>query len=166
MTADLPNIKVDECKGLLAAYVNDNDFDVVVRGLRNTADFVDEESMAQLHRHLYKKAETVFLISDAGYEFISSTMAKQVVGLGGDGSGLVPPQVLDKMKGKMGISDNMNALFILAIAFCIAVLMTLTAIVSRNAFKMRILIQENAMLEKRIRKLEMKIEKEESKKDV
>ena len=103
VTADLPNIKVDECKGLLAAYVNDNDFDVVVRGLRNTADFVDEESMAQLHRHLYKKAETVFLISDAGYEFISSTMAKQVVGLGGDGSGLVPPQVLDKMKGKMGI---------------------------------------------------------------
>ena len=76
------------------------------------------------------------------------------------------PELLVNFRMLLGISDNMNALFILAIAFCIAVLMTLTAIVSRNAFKMRILIQENAMLEKRIRELEMKIEKEESKKDV
>ncbi len=102
-TAHLPNVSVDMCNGLLADFVNNNGFNVVVRGLRSVSDFDSEQSMAQLHQHLYNdKTETVFLISDAKYAFISSTMAKQVIGLGGDGTCLVPPCVLDKMKGKMG----------------------------------------------------------------
>ena len=59
--------------------------------------------MAQLHQYLYKdKVETVFLISDSRYDFISSTMAKQVISLGGDGQCLVPPHILNIMKGKLG----------------------------------------------------------------
>ncbi len=101
-TAHLPNVSVDMCNGLLADYVNKNGFNVVVRGLRGMSDFDSEQSMAQLHQHLYNdKTETVFLISDAKYAFISSTMAKQVIGLGGDGTNLVPPCILDKMKGRM-----------------------------------------------------------------
>ena len=58
--------------------------------------------MAQLHQHLYNdKTETVFLISDSKYAFISSTMAKQVISLGGKGDMLVPPYVLEKMKGRL-----------------------------------------------------------------
>lgn len=98
--SDLPNVKIGMCDGLLADYVNNNDFDVVIRGLRNTDDYVEEESMEKLHRHLYKKADTLFIISDSEYQFISSTMAKQVIGLGGDGSMLVPANVLEKMKVK------------------------------------------------------------------
>lgn len=98
----LPNVKVDMCNGLLADFVNNNGFNVVVRGLRNGSDFDDEQSMAQLHQHLYNdKTETVFLISDAKYAFISSTMAKQVISLGGKGDMLVPPYVLEKMKGRL-----------------------------------------------------------------
>jgi pantetheine-phosphate adenylyltransferase len=90
------------CNGLLADFVNKNQFNVVVRGLRGMSDFDSEQSMAQLHQHLYNdKTETVFLISDAKYAFISSTMAKQVIGLGGDGECLVPPCVLEKMKGRL-----------------------------------------------------------------
>lgn len=101
-TKHLNNIRVDKCEGLLADFVNTGDYDVVVRGLRNSTDFDDEQTMANLHRHLYKKAETVFLISSPEYAFISSTMAKQVISLGGDGTMLVPETVLKFMKGKLG----------------------------------------------------------------
>ena len=91
------------CDGLLADYVNNNGFNVVVRGLRGVSDFDSEKQMAQLHQYLYKdKVETVFLISDSKYDFISSTMAKQVISLGGDGQCLVPPHILKTMKGKLG----------------------------------------------------------------
>ena len=100
-TAHLANVSADKCEGLLADFVNSHDFNVVVRGLRGVGDFDSEQQMAQLHQHLYKEnVETVFLISDAKYAFISSTMAKQVISLGGEGSMLVPPYVLEMMKGR------------------------------------------------------------------
>ena len=103
VTKYLPNVTVDMCNGLLADYVNNNGFNVVVRGLRGVSDFDSEKQMAQLHQYLYKdKVETVFLISDSRYDFISSTMAKQVISLGGDGQRLVPPHILKTMKGKLG----------------------------------------------------------------
>ena len=101
-TSYLPNVKVDMCDGLLADIVNKNDFNIVVRGLRGMSDFDTEQQMAQLHQYLYKdKTETVFLMSDSKYAFISSTMAKQVVSLGGKGDMLVPPCVLEKMKRRL-----------------------------------------------------------------
>ena len=101
-TRHLPNVTVSMCNGLLADYVNNNGFNVVVRGLRGMSEFDSEQQMAQQHQHLYNKGvETVFLISDARYAFISSTMAKQVVSLGGDGTPLVPAGVLEKMKGRV-----------------------------------------------------------------
>ena len=103
VTNHLTNVAVDMCNGLLADYVNNNGFNVVVRGLRGVSDFDSEKQMAQLHQYLYKdKVETVFLISDSKYDFISSTMAKQVISLGGDGQCLVPPHILNIMKGKLG----------------------------------------------------------------
>ena len=100
-TAHLANVSVDKCEGLLADFVNRHDFNVVVRGLRGVGDFDSEQQMAQLHQHLYKEnVETVCWISDAKYAFISSTMAKQVISLGGEGSMLVPPYVLEMMKGR------------------------------------------------------------------
>lgn len=102
VTADMPNVTADKCEGLLADYVNENGFNVVIRGLRGVGDLDMELRMAQLHRHLYKEGvETLFLMSDVEYSFISSTMAKQVISLGGDGSMLVPPYVLNIMKGRM-----------------------------------------------------------------
>ena len=102
VTAHLPNVSADMCDGLLADYVNQNDFNIVVRGLRGTSDFDIEQQMAQLHGHLYHHdVETVFLMADAEYAFISSTMAKQVISLGGDGTRLVPPYVLEEMKRRV-----------------------------------------------------------------
>lgn len=101
-TAHLPNVSVDMCDGLLADFVNSNGFNVVVRGLRGMSDFDSEQQMAQLHQHLYNdKTQTVFLMSDSRFAFISSTMAKQVISLGGRGDMLVPPCVLEKMKRRL-----------------------------------------------------------------
>lgn len=64
------------------------------------------------------------------------------------------PEILVRFVRILGIESNMNGLYVLCIAFIIAILMTLTSIVSRQALKIRTLIQEISMMEKRIRELE------------
>lgn len=64
------------------------------------------------------------------------------------------PEILLRFVRILGIESNMNGLYVLCFAFIIAILMTLTSIVSRQQMKIRVLIQENSMLEKRIRELE------------
>lgn len=64
------------------------------------------------------------------------------------------PQTLVRFVRILGIESNMNGLYILCIAFIIVILMTLTSIVSRQQLKIRTLIQEISMLEKRVRELE------------
>lgn len=64
------------------------------------------------------------------------------------------PELLVKFVRILGIESNMNGLYILCIAFIMMILMTLTSIVSRQQMKIRILIQELSMMEKRVRELE------------
>ena len=72
------------------------------------------------------------------------------------------PDLLEWFRGLLGIESNMNALYVLCFAFIIMILMTLTSIVSRQMLKIRILIQEISMLEKRIRELESENDKKNS----
>lgn len=64
------------------------------------------------------------------------------------------PELLMKIVGLFGIQSNMNGLYLMCLAFIFMILMTLTSIVSRQQLKIRILIQQLSMLEKRIRELE------------
>lgn len=64
------------------------------------------------------------------------------------------PRLLTFIKGVLGFEDNMNGLFVLIIGFIVIILMALTSIVSRQSIRIRILIQTNAILEKRVRELE------------
>lgn len=65
VTKNIPNVRVDQFSGLLADYVNRNAFTAVVRGLRDSADFLNEFQMAQMNALLYTEGtETVFLMSD------------------------------------------------------------------------------------------------------
>lgn len=99
--SDLPNVRVDAFSGLLADYVNSNDFDIVIRGLRGTTDFDSEIQMAQLHSILYNdKVETVFLMTSPEYSFISSSMVKEVYLLDGNVDRLVSREVLEFMNSK------------------------------------------------------------------
>lgn len=92
------NVKVDCFSGLLADYVNENGFNVVVRGLRATMDFEYEIQMAHMNARLFNDTvETVFLMTDPKYSFISSSMMKEVHSLGGSIDGLVPDEILKRM---------------------------------------------------------------------
>ena len=98
-TSDLGNVSVDSFTGLLADYVNENKFDAVVRGLRATSDFEYEIQMAQMNAELFDKGiESVFLMTSPEYSFISSSMIKEVVSLGGNVENLIPEIVLTEKK--------------------------------------------------------------------
>lgn len=101
VTAHLDNVRVDSFEGLLADYVNKNQFDAVVRGLRATSDFEYEIQMAQMNACLFDKGiESLFLMTSPRYSFISSSMIKEVVSLNGCVDGLVPEIILKKIKEK------------------------------------------------------------------
>ena len=103
VTKQLPNVKVDKFSGLLADYVNDKGFDAYVRGLRATTDFENEIQMAQMNALLFEGGtETVFLMTDPKYSFISSSIIKEVASLGGSVDELVPPYVAYRIREKLG----------------------------------------------------------------
>ena len=99
--AHIPNVEVASFSGLLADFVNENDFSAVVRGLRSVTDFDYEITMAQMNDKLFDKAETVFLMTAPGNSFISSSLIKEVASLGGDVSELVPANVLREIQKKL-----------------------------------------------------------------
>ena len=81
--------------------VNNGKFDVVIRGMRGTSDFDCEIQMAQMNARLYNDCvETVFLMTDPRYSFLSSSMAKEVYSLNGNLTGLVPENILKAMEEK------------------------------------------------------------------
>ena len=103
VTKHIPNVKVDTFGGLLADYVNEHGFIAYVRGLRATTDFENELQMAQMNARLFTgETETVFLMTDPKYSFISSSLIKEVASLGGSVDGLVPQYVIDKITDKLG----------------------------------------------------------------
>ena len=100
-TAHLGNVKVDCFQGLLADYVNANGFHAVIRGLRATTDFEYEIQMAQMNDRLFNEGiESVFLMTNPEYSFISSSVIKEVLSLGGTVDGLLPERILEAMKRK------------------------------------------------------------------
>jgi pantetheine-phosphate adenylyltransferase len=91
VTEGFSNIRVECFDGLLADFVNRNHFNAVIRGLRATADFEYEIQMAQMNARLYSgDTETVFLMTDPRFSFISSSLIKEVASLGGSVEGLLP----------------------------------------------------------------------------
>lgn len=99
--AGLPNVKVITFDGLLADYVNSNQIEAVIRGLRATMDFEYEIQMAHMNARLYNKdVETIFMMTAPQYSFVSSSIVKEVFALKGDIEGLVPKAALEAMKSK------------------------------------------------------------------
>jgi pantetheine-phosphate adenylyltransferase len=97
--AAIPNAKVEHFRGLLADYVKAASADVIVKGLRVVSDFESEMSFAMMNRSL-SGVDTLFLMSDQKYSFVSSSLVKEVFFLGGDVATLVPEPVLNVMSAK------------------------------------------------------------------
>jgi len=97
--AHLPNVKVEDFEGLLADYVKAKAADVIIKGLRVVSDFENEMSTALMNRSL-SNVDTMFLMSDQKYSFVSSSIVKEVFFLGGDAAALVPEPVMRLMTRK------------------------------------------------------------------
>ncbi len=98
---NIPNVKVDSFDGLLADYVNLNNIDVVVRGLRATMDFEYEIQIFQMNTHLFNNGvDTIFLMTSPQYSFISSSTIKEVLSFNGKVEGFLPESILQKCRLK------------------------------------------------------------------
>jgi pantetheine-phosphate adenylyltransferase len=95
-----PNVQVETFNGLLVDYAQRKKASVLVRGLRAVSDFEYEFQMALMNRHLAPGLETVFMMPDEKYTYISSRLIKEVFTLGGEIAGLVPPIVEEKLRAK------------------------------------------------------------------
>ena len=101
VTGHISNIRIISFSGLLADYVNAGGFTAVVRGLRDTVDFEYEFQMAQMNARLFTgDTETVLLMTDPQYSFISSSIVREVASLGGDIDGLVHPYVAQRIRDR------------------------------------------------------------------
>lgn len=99
-TRELANVRVAGFTGLLTTFCADQDAQAVVKGLRGPGDYEYELPMAQMNAHL-TGLETVFLATDPRWSFVSSSLVKEVAGLGGDVSALVPGFVLDPLLARV-----------------------------------------------------------------
>ena len=97
--ASIPGVRVEHFRGLLADYVKAAEADVIVKGLRVVSDFESEMSAAMMNRSL-SDVDTLFLMSDQNYSFVSSSLVKEVFFLGGHVAALVPEPVLRVMTEK------------------------------------------------------------------
>lgn len=98
--AEFPNVEVDSFEGLLVRYAEQRCARVVLRGIRAISDYEYELQMTHMNRRLNPEIETVFLMANDAYSFISSRLVKEVFRLGGDITELVPPIVLARMREK------------------------------------------------------------------
>ncbi|SHH44893.1 pantetheine-phosphate adenylyltransferase [Thermosipho atlanticus] len=104
-TEHIKNIKIDFFKGLLIDYVKENKIDVVIRGLRAVTDFEYELQMAMANKEMCPDADTIFLMTDKRFSFISSSLVKEVAYFGGDISRWVPKNVERKLIEKIKITN-------------------------------------------------------------
>ncbi|HEX3997276.1 MAG TPA: pantetheine-phosphate adenylyltransferase [Pirellulales bacterium] len=101
-TAHLPNIEVRQFGGLAVHFVRQCGARVMLRGVRSLTDIESEFTMTLANRQLDPGIETVFLMADAQYSHISSSLLKQITPLASDEelSQFVPPVVLRELRKK------------------------------------------------------------------
>jgi pantetheine-phosphate adenylyltransferase len=97
-----PRVRVEPFEGLLVDYVISQKAVAILRGMRAVADFEYEFQMALMNRRLDRNIQTVFLMTDYKWLYISSTLIKDVARLGGDINGLVPPNIEQDLYRKYG----------------------------------------------------------------
>jgi pantetheine-phosphate adenylyltransferase len=95
------NVAVDSFEGLLVDYAAANGATVLLRGIRAISDYEYELQMALMNRRLRPDIETVFMMASEAHSFISSRLVKEVIRLGGNIGGLVPPSIEGRLKRRL-----------------------------------------------------------------
>ncbi|MFQ3545861.1 pantetheine-phosphate adenylyltransferase [Halobacillus rhizosphaerae] len=100
VTADMENVSVDSCSGLLMDYAEEKNAQAIIRGLRAVSDFEYEMQITSMNRKLNEKIETFFMMTNNQYSFLSSSIVKEVAKYRANISDLVPPSVEEALKEK------------------------------------------------------------------
>jgi pantetheine-phosphate adenylyltransferase len=100
LTVGWDNVTVGSFAGLLVDYASEQGIDVIVKGLRAMTDFDYEFQMSQMNRHL-SGIVTLFVATKAEYGYLSSSLVKQVAGLGGAVDKLVPSLVVEAIEERL-----------------------------------------------------------------
>ncbi len=101
VTAEIGNVSVARFDGLMVEFARQQGASAVLRGIRAISDYEHEFQMALMNRRLAPEVETVFLQPAGRYSFVSSRMVKEVFSFGGDITGLVPPNVLKRLRARI-----------------------------------------------------------------
>ena len=102
---DLQNVEVEHYDGLLADYAASKGANAIIKGLRAMSDFEYEFQMALINKKMLPYAETIFLTTAANYQYLSSSLVKNVATFGGDISDLVPRAIHDEVVARLGNAD-------------------------------------------------------------
>ena len=96
-TAHIGNVTVDSYQGLLADYARRMGACTLIKGLRAVTDFEFEFQQALTNKKLNAELETMFVITDSQYMYLSSSMVKQVAQFGGDVTGFLPEVIREEV---------------------------------------------------------------------
>jgi pantetheine-phosphate adenylyltransferase len=98
--ADVPNVEVAGYSGLTVEFARKHGLNAIVRGLRAVSDFEFEFQLATMNRHLSDKVETVFLTPTERFNFVSSTLIREIASFGGDVREFVHPAVAEALAAR------------------------------------------------------------------
>ena len=100
-TEEFDNVEIDRFSGLVVDYAKKVNASVIIRGLRQVTDFEYEFQMALMNRQLNDDIDTIFLMPNEEYTYLSSSVVREIVEFDGDISRFVPPNVLKELKNKL-----------------------------------------------------------------
>jgi pantetheine-phosphate adenylyltransferase len=97
---NVANIEVQTFTGMAADFAQSVGAQTLIRGLRMSSDFEREFEMALMTKKMYPDLETICLMTDLEYQFVTASLLKEVASLGGDVNGMVPKNVVKALKKK------------------------------------------------------------------
>ena len=100
-TAHLENVEAESFEGLIADYAKQKDAHTLVKGLRAVTDFEYEFQQALTNKKLNSDLETLFMVTNQEYMYLSSTIVRQIAEFGGDIEQFVPHEIKDELIRKM-----------------------------------------------------------------
>lgn len=95
---DYPSVTVLECKGIIVDFAKRQQAIAIIRGLRTAADYENEFQLAGMNWKMAPEIATIFLPARNEYAFISATLVREIIKLGGDVSHFVPKVVMQRLK--------------------------------------------------------------------
>ena len=98
--APCKNVRVEPFRGLTIHFAKQHQAQVILRGVRSVADFEYEAQLAGMNRHMAPAVETVFMMPSENFQFVSSTLVREIAALGGDVSQFVSPSVKRRLDEK------------------------------------------------------------------